>query len=76
MKSIKFEGCNAEIGKGQENVYNVLHAKILPGVERECVVCFELTDEEVQQVLNTKKIFYHQLTFGQLFHPMRISTEE
>lgn len=34
MKSIKFEGCNLEIGKGQTE-YNVIHALGVPGPEGE-----------------------------------------
>lgn len=73
MKSIKFPGANLEIGKGQEDIYNVLHAMILPGPEGELIMCFELTDEEIEQISKNKKIYYSRLTFHQPgFQPMRL----
>lgn len=76
MKSIKFAGCNMQIGKGQEDQYHVIHAKALPGLEGECIMCYELTDEEIAQIVKTRRIWYHRLTFGGLFQPMRITTEQ
>jgi hypothetical protein len=74
MKSIKFPGCNLEIGKGQPE-YNVIHAMQMPGPEGEIIACYELTDEEIEQILRTRKIYYSRLTFHQKFQPMRLFTE-
>lgn len=75
MKSIKLPGFTIEIGKGQPE-YNVLHAKrIEPQDAGTLVICFELTDEEVAEIIKTKKIYYTRLTFHQKFQPMRISVE-
>jgi len=83
MKSIKFPGSHLEIGKGQPE-YNVIHAMAVPGEEGELLMCFELSDEEVQQIIETKKIYYSRWTFGstcrkcgtpQGFQPMRLTTD-
>ena len=74
MKSVPFTGSNIEIGKGQPE-YNVIHAMAVPGPEREVICCFELTDEELKQINQTKKIYYSRWTFGQPFQPMRLFTD-
>lgn len=75
MKSIKFPGATIEIGKGQEDIYNVLHAMPVPGPEGEVVVCFELAPEEIKRINETGKIYYSQWTFFQKFSPMRLSVD-
>lgn len=74
MKSIKFEGCNLEIGKGQAE-YNVIHGMHFPSNEGEIIACFELSDEELEKINKTKKIYYSRWTFGSPFQPMRLFTD-
>lgn len=83
MKSIKFPGANIEIGKNQSHIYNVLHAMHVPNSQGELIMCFELSDEELEEINRTKKIYYSRLTFGSIcaecnarqgFMPMRLST--
>lgn len=74
MKSIKFPGCNTEIGKGQPE-YNVVHAIHFPGVEGEILACYELTDEEVERIRQDKKLYYTRLTFNQSFQPFKIAVD-
>jgi hypothetical protein len=74
MQSIKFPGATLEIGKGQEQ-YNTLHAMPQPGTEGEVIMCFELTDEEIERIKETKKLWYFRWTFNQAFQPFRISTD-
>lgn len=83
MKSVPFPGSNLQIGKGQPE-YNALHAMQVPGPEGELIMCFELTDEEIEQLKQTKRIYYHRWTFGQAcnkcgtvsgFQPMRLDTD-
>jgi Zn ribbon nucleic-acid-binding protein len=91
MQSIDFPGAVFKIGAGQDQ-YNTLHAMpVGTGEEDEVVMVFELTDEEVEQIRKTKKLFYHRLRFSRLtperieemtktmynpFQPFRISTED
>ena len=74
MKSIKFPGATIEIGKGQSE-YNSLHAMPVPGPEGEVIICFELSDEEIKKITESKKIYYARWTFGQPFQPMSLSTD-
>ncbi len=74
MKSVKFEGCTHAIA-GTQNQYSTLHGQLMPGKEREFIMIFELTDEEVQEIVRTKKLVYRQLTFGSAFQPMNILTQ-
>lgn len=74
MQSVKFPGATLEIGRGQEQ-YNTLHAMPQPGPEGEVIMCFELTDAEIAQIIETRKIWYFRWTFNQPFQPMRIATD-
>lgn len=74
MKSIQFPGATIQIGKDQPE-YNVIHA--MPGANTEAgevIACFELSEEELQEVMKTKRIYYSRLTFHQPFQPMKIFT--
>lgn len=73
MRSLKFEGSSPIAGTQQE--YNTLHAEFVPGPYGERRIIFELTDEEVAEIVRTKKLVYRQLTFGQRFQPMNILTQ-
>lgn len=73
MKSVKFEGCTHAIA-GSQNQYSTLHAQLLPGKEGEVIIIFDLTDDEVNEIVRTKKIVYSRLTFGSSFQPMKIMT--
>lgn len=37
--------------------------------------CFELSDDEVEEIVRTKKIWHNQWTFGQPFQPIRMTTK-
>lgn len=41
-------------------------------IAMEMVACFELTDEEVAEIVKTKKLWYRQMIFGNKFQPMNI----
>lgn len=71
MRSLKFTGCTHAIA-GTQNQYNTLHGELVPGKEGEFRMIFELTNEEVEEIVRTKKLVYRQLTFGQRFQPMNI----
>jgi len=50
----------------------------LPALKTEdglVVTCWELTDEEVEQVVKNKKFYFSQLTFNQPLQPMRPVTD-
>lgn len=71
MRSVNFPGANVKIGEGQPE-YNVIHAMIGDQEVGELICCFEFTDEEIQQIILSKRVYYSRLTFGQPFQPMRL----
>jgi hypothetical protein len=84
MNSIPFPGANIKIGADQTDTYNVLHAMLIPGPEGELIICFELSDEDIAEIVKSRKIYYHRLTFdnrcracgsGLLFQPMKLTTD-
>lgn len=70
MRSVRFEGSRPIAGSQQQ--YNTLHAQFVPGKEGERRIIFELTDDEVNEIVRTRKLIYRQLTFGNLYQPMNI----
>lgn len=72
MRSLFFKGCNKAIA-GNQTQYNTLHAQELQE-KGELLMIFELTDEEISEIVRTKKIVYRRLTFGGLFQPFSIET--
>jgi hypothetical protein len=87
MKSIDFPGAYLKIGDGQEE-YHTVHAMPIDGPEGEVIAIYQLTEEEVRQIVETKTLFYSRFTFhnqtacrhcNQItptgFQPFRMSTE-
>lgn len=62
MKPIEFKGQNVIFGANQPE-YLPLPAMLLPGIEGEAISCWELTTEEVHQIVSTHKIYISQLCF-------------
>lgn len=74
MKSVDFPQRTAEIGKDQPQ-YETLFAHVDNSVsEVPMTSCFELTDEEIAEIVATRKIWHSQWTFGNPFQPVRMST--
>jgi hypothetical protein len=71
MRSLKFEGCTHAIA-GTQKEYGTLHDQLIDGSKGEFIMIFELTDEEVEEIVITKKLVYRQLTFGNQYQPMNI----
>lgn len=71
MKSINFPGANVKIGPDQPE-YNTLHAMEGDKDVGELIMCFELTDQEIEQLVLTKRLYYSRLTFGQPFQPLKL----
>lgn len=86
MESAKFEEANLALAEDQPE-YQTLHGYL----ERKTLVdaqgkthnapwsftaCFQLTDEEVEEIVRTRKIWYRQMLFGHAFHPIRMATRK
>ena len=77
MKAVSFEEQNIEIGKGQEDLYTILPAKMNDlDVAVPVTFCMELDEEELKKVNQSKNIWITVLTFGQGFQPIRVETEQ
>ncbi len=74
MRSLNFTNANIKIG-GKQNEYNTLHAQLIDDKRGEIIMIFELTDEEIAEIVRTKKLVYSRLTFNQVYQPMRIMTQ-
>lgn len=75
MISADFPQRNVELGKDQPE-YETLFAHVDTSVpERPVTSCFELTDEEVAEIVATRKIWHSQWTFGSPYQPIRMSTQ-
>ena len=67
MHPIEFKGHNRVFGKDQPE-YKPLPALALP--DGTIITCWQLTDEEVEEVVKTKQLYLKQLTFNQPLQPI------
>ena len=76
MKSIDFPKANVAIAKDQPQYQTIYGHVDKTGNDPTYAVtlCFELDPEEIEQIAKTGKLYYTQLTFGQPFSPIRMST--
>lgn len=71
MKSITFPEATNTIAENQDE-FNTVHSQWQPD-DQSINLCFELSNEEIQQIIKTKKIWYKQITGGQPMRPIRLS---
>ncbi|MDB0602347.1 MAG: hypothetical protein V3V28_09295 [Polaribacter sp.] len=70
MKSITFPEVTNKIAEHQEE-FNTVHVQFQKN-DNSVNMCFELTDDEIEEIKRTGKIWYKQVVNGQM-HPMRLS---
>lgn len=83
MKSVTFPQANCELAKDQpeyETLHTFVEQKTVPSMgPREVpwshTACFELSPEEIAEIVKTGKLWYTQMVFGNSFHPIRMSTQ-
>lgn len=74
MKSVDFPQVNARIAENQPE-YETLHAHVdFESSTTPVTFCMELSDEEIEELVKTKQLWYTQLTFGQTFQPIMMYT--
>lgn len=71
MKIVEFPEANVKIAEDQEEYQTV--PAFWNGKEGSIVYCFELTDAEIEQIKDQKRIFFKQITFGQPMQPIQSS---
>lgn len=69
MKPVEFTGHNVVFAKDQPE-YQPLPALRIPGVQGEIISCWELTDDEVEVIARTKRLYLSQLTFNGPLQPI------
>lgn len=69
MKPIEFPGSNVVYGKDQFE-YKQLPALALQDCLGSVITCWELTDEEIEEITKTKKLYLKQLTFANPLQPI------
>lgn len=75
MIAVEFPQANCILAKDQPE-YDPLPVHIdVVDPARPMTCCFQLNKEEIDEIVKTGKIWFTQLTFGQLFHPISMSTQ-
>ncbi len=74
MKPIQFEGANVLIGEHQEE-YMSVPAQIVAGQEGKVISCWQLSDDDLMDIIRTKRVYVDQLTFNQPLQPIRLYTK-
>lgn len=75
MKAVNFEEANIKIAENQAE-YETLPARVYDDDIGEVISCWELSDEEVKQILKTKKIWVSMLTFRKGITPIMLMIEK
>lgn len=76
MKAIEFPEVNLKLAEDQAEYQTIpVHVEV-DNPEHKVTCCFELSDEEIAKIIETKKLWYVQLTFGNPFQPIFITTEK
>lgn len=62
MKPVEFPQVNTRIAENQPE-YITLPAHIADDAEKTTITCFELTDQEIEKIVKTRRIWHRQLVF-------------
>jgi hypothetical protein len=68
MNPIKFPGANMNFTTNQPDNKPLPLLKTSDGM---CITCWELTNEEIEEISKTRNIYISQLTFNRGFNPIR-----
>lgn len=75
MIAAKFPEANAVLGSSQEE-YEPIPVKRFDGTEGRIAMCFRLSPAELDEIARTRTLWIQQLTFGQPFQPIALSTQK
>jgi len=70
MEPKKFKGQNIVIGDTQPQ-YKPLPALLMSGKEGEVITCWELTQEEIDEIVANRCLYLSQLTFNNPLQPIK-----
>lgn len=74
MKAVEFKQVNVRLAEDQDE-YETLPSYYNRD-DKSFTCCFELSEEEIETLKRTGKIYLKQLTFGGQFAPVYCTTEE
>lgn len=74
MKPVDFKQANVKIAENQPE-YETLPAYIEEAPTGTIVTCFELDQEEIEEIKRTGKIWHQQIAFHQPMQPILLSTQ-
>lgn len=72
MKPVEFKGQNVVFGEGQPE-YQPLPALRMP--DGEVITCWEISDDELKLIQETKRIYLKQLTFNNPIQPVMLISD-
>jgi len=72
MIPVRFTEANAILGERQDE-YEPIAAYVFHDGRIAC--CFRLSEAEIQELTTTRTLWVQQLTFGNAFHPIALSTQ-
>lgn len=71
MKPIRFSGVNFEFRTNQQENVPLPLLRTKDGM---CISCWELSDEELEEIVRNRQIYISQLTFNRGFNPILPAT--
>lgn len=74
MKSVTFNEATNKIAEHQDE-FQTVHSQFQPG-DKSVNICWELEDEEIEEIIKSKKIWYKQVIGDRNMNPMLISTKK
>ncbi|MDF2189293.1 hypothetical protein [Paraflavitalea sp. CAU 1676] len=74
MQPIEFPEANLILGKDQPEYRPPPVFLDRSDPSTPMTACFELSDEEVAEIVATRRIYNTQRTFGKLYHPILLTT--
>jgi hypothetical protein len=75
MIPVQFDEANATLASDQEE-YEPLPVHIFPGIDRRMTFCCRLSDQEIEDLVRTRTMWFTQMTFGGHFQPILLSTQK
>lgn len=67
MKPISFKGQNVVFGEGQKEYLPLPALRLADG---QVITCWEFTEEEILEIIESRCIYINQLTFNQPLQPL------
>ena len=74
MHPVTFPGSNVVLAKDQPE-YLPLPAHVAPGAYGIVTTCWELTDEDLAKIIETRKVWCSQYTFNTGLQPQLLTVE-